>query len=133
MSRNIGWFIVVLIALVILVLACFHTKPAAAADLSGSVGVTYPVAGDPSYLNDRTPILNYDLKLCFPQSPISLVSSGNYVTGNFGGNYPWENKISLGAEYAIGKRGCFFLLGERRWTLDENRLLAGFRMNFKSK
>jgi len=119
--------------LLICLFAILTTAHGYALDLKGSVGVQYPVAGDPGLLNDRTPTLTYDLRLSLPDSPLSLVSSGIYSTGNYSGSYWWENKICLGMEYALGHRGCFFLLGERRFTIDENRLLAGFRMNFKSK
>lgn len=139
MRRNIwNWLgVFALIALVALLVAvAAHADPLAptttGAYITGSVAFDTPVISRPDRTVDRSTAFHGCLQLHNAIGPLALNLGGDYQFRP-GHAYLGENKFFLGIDAPLGGGLTPYLNFERRYDVNDNRVVAGVRWSFDSR
>jgi hypothetical protein len=109
-----------------------YAQPCSAANptVTGSVAIDAPVIQSPDRIKDRSPMFHGSLQ--FPKliGPLTFCASGDLQLRS-GAPFYDENKCRLGFELPTSSGLCPYLTWERRFSINDNRFIAGLRYNFK--
>jgi hypothetical protein len=125
MRRNIYTSLFILLAAVSLKVAV-QASPA----VIGSVAIDTPVLQQPDRIKDRSTMAHYSLRFPALIGRVALVSSGD-IQLRAGAPFYDENKVRVGFELPAGSL-VPYVTWERRYSINDNRFIAGVRLNFKS-
>jgi hypothetical protein len=95
----------------------------------GSVAIDTPVLQQPDRIKDRSTMAHYSLRFPALIGRVALVSSGD-IQLRAGAPFYDENKVRVGFELPVGSL-VPYVTWERRYSINDNRFIAGVRLNFR--